>query len=96
MTESEAIARIQDHFRVHDDGRPTPFLDEAVSMAVSALEEIKWYRKNGSVKRFCDLNERATPKLLIMNRGLYQCRVCGTMYDTNTFRFCHTCGQCFY
>ena len=44
MTESEAIRRLKDHFRVHDDGRPTPYLDEAVSMAIHALEEIQQYR----------------------------------------------------
>ena len=39
MTEQVAIKRLQDHFEVHDDGRPTPFLDEAVSMAIKALEK---------------------------------------------------------
>ena len=39
MTEQVAIKRLQDHFEVHDDGRPTPFLDEAVSMAINALEK---------------------------------------------------------
>ena len=38
MTEKEAIRRIKDHFRVHDDGRPTPYLDEAVTMSIKALE----------------------------------------------------------
>lgn len=39
MTEAEAIARLKDHFRIHDDGRPTPKLDEAVDMAIKALEK---------------------------------------------------------
>ena len=39
MTREEAIRRIQDHFRVHDDGRPTPYLDEAVAMAIEALQK---------------------------------------------------------
>ena len=39
MTEREAIERLKDHFEVHDDGRPTPYLDEAVSMAIAALEK---------------------------------------------------------
>ena len=37
MTREEAIRRIKDHFRIHDDGRPTPYLDEAVAMAIEAL-----------------------------------------------------------
>ena len=37
MDAKEAIARIKNHFAVHDDGRPTPYLDEAVSMAINAL-----------------------------------------------------------
>lgn len=39
MTESEAINRLIDHFRIHDDGRPTPYLDDAVSIAFKALEK---------------------------------------------------------
>lgn len=41
MTENEAIARIIDHFDVHHhDNRPHPLLDEAVGMAIKALEEV--------------------------------------------------------
>ena len=47
MTESDAIRRLKDHFRVHDDGRPTPYLDEAVSMAISALEELQKIKELG-------------------------------------------------
>ena len=40
MTENEAIARIIDHFDVHHhDNRPHPLLDEAVGMAIKALEQ---------------------------------------------------------
>ena len=39
MEIKEAIRRIKDHFSVHDDGRPTPYLDEAVSIAIKALEK---------------------------------------------------------
>ena len=39
MTESEAINRLRDHFRIHDDGRPTPYLDDAVRIAFKALEK---------------------------------------------------------
>lgn len=46
MTVEEAIRRLKDHFRVHDDGRPTPYLDEAVSMAIQALEKQKELREN--------------------------------------------------
>jgi len=45
MDEYEAIVRLQDHFRVHDDGRPTPYLDEAVLLAYRALENQKWLRE---------------------------------------------------
>ena len=50
MTESEAIARIRDHFEVHNDGRPHPRLDEAVEMAIKALEEVQQYRQIGTVE----------------------------------------------
>ena len=39
MDRKEAIWRLQDHFRVHNDGRPTPKLDEAVRIMFEALKE---------------------------------------------------------
>lgn len=42
MTEQVAIKHIEDHFDVHDDGRPHPFLDEAVRMAIKALRDSRW------------------------------------------------------
>lgn len=38
MTNKEAILRLKDHFAIHDDGRPTPHLDEAKRMAIEALK----------------------------------------------------------
>lgn len=42
MTEQVAIKHIEDHFDIHNDGRPHPFLDEAVSMAIKALKDRRW------------------------------------------------------
>lgn len=50
MTENEAIERIRDHFEVHHyDNRPHPLLDEAVDMAINALEEVQQYRQIGKI-----------------------------------------------
>lgn len=38
MEEKEAIERLKVHFAVHDDGRPTPLLNKAASMAIKSLE----------------------------------------------------------
>lgn len=38
MTNEEAIRRLKDHFRIHDDGRPTPYLDKAVNIAIKSIE----------------------------------------------------------
>ena len=40
MTAREAIYRLKVHFAIHNDGYPTPYLDEAVQLAYTALE---WY-----------------------------------------------------
>lgn len=34
----EAIERLTDHFRIHYDDRPTPYLDKAVAIAMNALQ----------------------------------------------------------
>lgn len=38
MTNAEATLRLKHHFLIHNDGRPTPYLDEAARMAYYALE----------------------------------------------------------
>lgn len=45
MTAQEAIRRLKDHFAVHDDGRPTPYLDEAVQLAYTALECYSYFEE---------------------------------------------------
>lgn len=40
MYRREAVRRLREHFRIHDDGRPTPYLDEAVEMACDALDKM--------------------------------------------------------
>lgn len=44
LDENIAIGRLREHFRVHDDGRPTPLLDEAELVAYKALSNQYWLR----------------------------------------------------
>lgn len=46
MDEQEAIIRLRKHFILHDDGRPTPYLDEAADMACAALANQAWLKEN--------------------------------------------------
>ena len=85
MAEREAIERLKDHFEVHDDGRPTPYLDEAVSMAIAAIE--KQISKKPIVSQGCN--------------WIYKCPCCNkTLYWTDSTKnhgqktkYCHDCGQ---
>lgn len=102
MTENEAIARIIDHFDVHHhDNRPHPLLDEAVGMAIKALEEVQQYRKIGTVEECREAVEKQTAiepeKVNITCTSWtkehirYRCS-CGsflTSYDD----YCNKCGQ---
>lgn len=66
MTNAEAILRLKDHFAIHNDGRPTPHLDEAARKAYYALETI-------------DRLERAKKKIarkMICNT-CYEAETCG-------------------
>lgn len=38
MYRREAVRRLKEHFRHHDDGRETPYLDEACRLAYDALD----------------------------------------------------------
>ena len=76
MKAEEAISRLADHFRVHDDGRPTPFLDEAVAVAMVALTKqipMKPLLINGRMKcPSCMENDRSLGR---------HCDCCGQPID---------------
>lgn len=85
MEEKEAIARLRDHFLIHDDGRPTPKLNEAVSIVIKATE--KQIAKK--------------PKYLPLKEGItttnYECPICGCRrlghgIDLDKC-YCPECGQ---
>lgn len=77
MTENEAIERIIDHFEVHHhDNRPHPLLDEAVDMAIQALEEVQKYRKIGTVEECREAVEKQTAISREIIDGKYFCPKC--------------------
>lgn len=97
MTESEAIARIRDHFEVHNDGRPHPRLDEAVNMAIKALEEVQQYRAIGTVEECRAAVEKQTdenPTAVLGTFGGtdYECKNCGSDVCYGD-EYCRWCGQ---
>lgn len=50
MELKEAIRRVKEHFAAHDDGRPTPYLDEACTTiyeAIKDLEKLKELQQKG-------------------------------------------------
>ena len=97
MTESEAIARIRDHFEVHNDGRPHPRLDEAVNLAIKALEEVQQYRAIGTVEE-CraavekQTDEKPTAVLGTFGGTDYECKNCGSDVCYGD-EYCRWCGQ---
>ena len=82
MTEAEAIARLKDHFRIHDDGRPTPKLDEAVDIAINALE--KQTAKNPKItSKVEDVEYMRCP----------DCQLTTVLYNGMRPLYCPNCGQ---
>lgn len=57
MDEKEAIGRLTDHFRIHYDGRPTPYLDKAVAIAMNALHK-QIPKKPKNIKTILDFSGR--------------------------------------
>lgn len=104
MTENEAIARIRDHFEVHHhDNRPHPLLDEAVDMAIKALEEVQQYRAVGTVEECRALKDRLVAKKVSLRHVRKfdgfddgKCPTCGELVSRDfggTDIFCSECGQ---
>lgn len=104
MTESEAIERIRDHFEVHHhDNRPHPLLDEAVDMAIKALEEVQQYRAVGTVEECRALKDRLVAKKVSLRHVRKfdgfddgKCPTCGELVSRDfdgTDIFCSECGQ---
>lgn len=85
MTPQETIRRLKDHFRIHDDGRPTPYLDEAVQMAIATLEKQipkKPYLQNEG----------------LLGVKMWHCPLCKKEVISDWNRdlandYCHCCGQ---
>ena len=88
MKEKEAIERLKDHFEVHDDGRPTPYLDEAVSMAIAALEKQKhgnWFLLDecSNTGVYCSVCHKKVYKSDYANQKIKSkfCPNCGSIMD---------------
>lgn len=97
MTESEAIARIIDHFDVHHhDNRPHPLLDKAVGMAIKALEEVQQYRAIGTPEECQTAVEKQTAKKAITYRGTNRadCPACGATVRGIGAPFGNWCSKC--
>lgn len=82
MEIKEAIWRLQDHFRVHDDGRPKPKLDEAVAIAYECMEK--------------QLQKKVVDRSLVKDNGdvsgfIGRCPNCNEIIDDTT-TVCD-CGQ---
>ena len=100
MEIKEAIWRLKEHFRVHDDGRPTPKLDEACKIAYECME--KQLPKKPIIK-----SEKEVPRTHNLGRLLrFHCPNCGRfivgMYEkdvergggiSNHLKGCSTCLQ---
>lgn len=92
MDEKEAIARLRDHFSVHDDGRPTPKLNEAVSIVIKATE------KQIAKKPVC--KEMPYSEEVGFNEE-WHCPTCGAyvgyftegMSEPEQMEYCNECGQ---
>ena len=78
MQGREAIERLKYHFAHHDDGRPTPYLDEAAAMAINALE--KQIPKHAV---YSDLREDDDGEKLIPHRA--ECPTCGYSFEFGTW-----------
>ena len=85
MDEREAFARMTDHFARHNDGRPTPYLDEAVAIwQFAACKQISEKPKN--MKSIFDFSGR-----YYTTKGDCPCCDRENLYRSDIY--CNKCGQ---
>nr|DAL60389.1 MAG TPA_asm: DNA-directed RNA polymerase [Caudoviricetes sp.] len=84
MDEKEAIERLTDHFRIHYDGRPTPYLDKAVAIAMNALHK---------------QIPKKPIEMFTGDEWIYKCPTCKEISDSpgecviEAIQYCSWCGQ---
>lgn len=85
----EAIKRVRDHFAIHDDGRPTPYLDEAEYIVIQAA------KKQVPIKViYSDYGDNGFDEIIPHKA---ECPVCGYEFEFGEFNdrdnpYCK-CGQ---
>ena len=94
MTESEAIKRIKE-CRNTPNFQPYIYMNEALNMAIKALEEVQKYRAIGTPEECRAAMERNNEKTRIID-GITEC--CGYDFGIDAFRielskFCPICGR---
>ena len=79
MTAEESINRIKHHFDIHDDGRPTPLLDEVLELRVPAMPNL-----------ISDGDWDGEPVY-----DTWECPNCGTRFEVEyeQHSYCPDCGQ---
>lgn len=105
MTENEAIKRIKE-CRNTPNFQPYIYMNEALNMAIQALEEVQQYREIGTLEECRTAREKQIPKkptpidyekyIDIINnakflRGAFWCPNCRHVVYSGSF--CKDCGQ---
>lgn len=94
MTESEAIKRIKE-CRNKPNFQPCIYMNEALNMAIKALEEVQKYRAIGTPEECRAAMERNNEKTRIIDGVTERC---GYDFGTDAFqrklyKFCPVCGR---
>ena len=91
MTENEVLEELKTF--------PVNCLDfkenQALHIAIQALEEVQAYRAIGTIEEFKALKEKAEPKKpQEISWGATKCPICGQEFGFNShFNHCSNCGQ---
>ncbi len=94
MTEQEAIKRIKE-CRNTPNFQPYSYMNEALDMAIKALQEIQQYRAIGTVEECREAREkwRAVKAIKINDSNFeYQCPKCHFKLEIG-YKHCISCGQ---
>lgn len=90
--DSESYSEVCEECSIYGNVGCDHCYNDAINMAIQALEEIQQYRAIGTVEDFKSLKEKSEPLNALGYKYSWDCPRCGT-FHSESGNYCRECGQ---